>query len=92
MARRADVDWWQDLPVMDEPSTLDALVNHLAEHHAPFPVAPGDAWRDLEYLALVHRGEHNGRHPAKGEHTHSGHLRHTHPAWLPKSATKQAAA
>lgn len=80
------VEWWEETELLAEPADLHA---HLLTAHA-MPAAVLAAHEPAEWKTW-HLAEHRTRHPKKGAALHAGHLRHTHPQWLPKSATEKAA-
>ena len=84
----ADQPWWRQIPTLPTPGDLHA---HWLEHHQPVD-AEMIAAADPDDLAAWHHGEHSQRHPGKRQNPHSGHLGHTHPAYVPDDKAKGVAA
>lgn len=78
--------WHSGMPCKPEPTEPDELRPHLRGLHG-VPAEVLDRHTPREW-ASWHGAEHRTRHPKAREPMHAGHLRHTHPPYLPAKAAR----
>lgn len=91
MAAERVIEWWEDTPTVAEPIGAAEMKTHLVtDHRMPEHVLASE---DPSQWAVWHHAEHRMGHPSGGTGGRKTNaLDHTHPRWVPKQATRKAAA